>query len=66
MHLNYTHQQAENFHSKAGTADFLSHSFHAAPIGPMLKLVNQPGARCPRAPDVPTPMIRTILSYSTF
>ena len=45
-----------NWGRGGGTADFWSHSFHATPLGLMLKCQNQRGARCPGALPVPPPM----------
>ena len=50
---------AERLRPTGGTTDFWLHSFHAKPIGLMLKSSIQPGARCPSALPVPPPMPKT-------
>ena len=41
---------AERLRPTGGTTDFWPQSFHATPIGLMLKSLFQPGTRCPSAP----------------
>ena len=47
---------AKQLRPTGGTTDFWPQSFHATPIGLMLRSRIQPGARCPSARPVPPPM----------